>query len=198
MPRSQSSGPAGRRATIASTRARTRGHVDASPAPARRRRSRRRGGRGARRRRWRPASWSGVQPVLTQVPPRWWRSTSATVMPAPASRTASDGPAWPAPMTMASKRSLMPAQPRPGRAATATASSRRAAGRSRPKRGGEPGARLGAAERADHRADEAGDQPDGPAAAGSAERRAAEAARDERGRRTAAAPCGAAWSAAGR
>ena len=45
----------------------------------------------------------GRQPVLMQVPPRCRRSTSATLRPAPASRTASDGPAWPAPMTMSSK-----------------------------------------------------------------------------------------------
>ena len=44
----------------------------------------------------------GVQPVLTQVPPNRWRSTMATVMPAPVSLEARVGPAWPAPIMMAS------------------------------------------------------------------------------------------------
>jgi alkylation response protein AidB-like acyl-CoA dehydrogenase len=43
-----------------------------------------------------------MQPVLTQVPPKSLRSTSATVMPAAVRRPASGGPAWPAPMMMAS------------------------------------------------------------------------------------------------
>ena len=45
----------------------------------------------------------GVQPVLTQVPPKSLRSITATFCPACASRLASDGPAWPVPMMMASK-----------------------------------------------------------------------------------------------
>ena len=45
----------------------------------------------------------GMQPVLTQVPPTFPRSMMATFMPAPASRAARDGPAWPVPMTIASK-----------------------------------------------------------------------------------------------
>src|SRR6476659_5933661 len=45
----------------------------------------------------------GMQPVLTQVPPKSLRSTSATLSPALASSTASGGPAWPAPSTIASK-----------------------------------------------------------------------------------------------
>src|ERR1700733_4784587 len=45
----------------------------------------------------------GVQPVLTQVPPNRWRSTMATLMPAVVRRSTSEGPAWPAPTTMASK-----------------------------------------------------------------------------------------------
>src|SRR5262249_51161650 len=45
----------------------------------------------------------GMQPVLTQVPPKRCRSMMATRKPAPASRCASDGPAWPVPITMASK-----------------------------------------------------------------------------------------------
>ena len=49
----------------------------------------------------------GMQPSFTQVPPRCSRSISATVMPAPASLTASDGPAWPAPITMASNEVVM-------------------------------------------------------------------------------------------
>jgi hypothetical protein len=44
----------------------------------------------------------GMQPVLTQVPPNSLRSMIATFMPAPASRFARDGPAWPVPMMMAS------------------------------------------------------------------------------------------------
>jgi hypothetical protein len=54
-----------------------------------------------------------MQPVLTQVPPSSLRSTSATFMPAPVSRPASDGPAWPAPMMMASKV-VMPRTPSAG------------------------------------------------------------------------------------
>src|ERR1044071_9854813 len=42
-----------------------------------------------------------MQPVLTHVPPNSLRSTIATFIPAPASRTASDGPACPVPMTIA-------------------------------------------------------------------------------------------------
>ena len=45
----------------------------------------------------------GMQPVLTQVPPTFPRSMMATLMPAPASRAAREGPAWPVPMTIASK-----------------------------------------------------------------------------------------------
>src|SRR3984957_3306703 len=44
----------------------------------------------------------GVQPALTHVPPKKWRSMIATDLPAPAKRAAKEGPAWPAPMTMAS------------------------------------------------------------------------------------------------
>jgi hypothetical protein len=44
----------------------------------------------------------GMQPVLTQVPPKRPRSTTATFMPEPASRRASAGPAWPVPMMIAS------------------------------------------------------------------------------------------------
>jgi hypothetical protein len=44
----------------------------------------------------------GMQPSLTQVPPRCSRSTSTVFMPASARRTASDGAAWPLPMTIAS------------------------------------------------------------------------------------------------
>ena len=40
----------------------------------------------------------GMQPVLTQVPPKRLRSIMATVMPALVIRPASDGPAWPAPL----------------------------------------------------------------------------------------------------
>lgn len=45
----------------------------------------------------------GVHPVLTQVPPRRSRSMRAVRWPACASRTASAGPAWPAPTTSASQ-----------------------------------------------------------------------------------------------
>src|SRR6516164_4490022 len=48
----------------------------------------------------------GVQPVLTQVPPTRWRSTTATFIPAPARRNAKDGPAWPVPMMIASKSGM--------------------------------------------------------------------------------------------
>src|SRR5687767_5206753 len=44
----------------------------------------------------------GVQPVFTHVPPKSFRSTKATVMPASVRRWASAGPAWPAPMMIAS------------------------------------------------------------------------------------------------
>src|SRR5580698_1747725 len=44
----------------------------------------------------------GVQPALTHVPPKRWRSMIATDLPAPAKRAAKAGPAWPAPITMAS------------------------------------------------------------------------------------------------
>src|SRR6478672_5077168 len=43
-----------------------------------------------------------MQPVLTQVPPNRLRSIIATLNPAPASRTASGGPACPVPITIAS------------------------------------------------------------------------------------------------
>src|ERR1700683_3070304 len=45
----------------------------------------------------------GTHPVFTHVPPNLWRSIIATVLPAPANRRASDGPAWPVPMMIASK-----------------------------------------------------------------------------------------------
>jgi hypothetical protein len=48
-----------------------------------------------------------MQPVLTQVPPNSLRSTIATFIPAAVSRPARDGPACPAPMTMASKTWVM-------------------------------------------------------------------------------------------
>src|SRR6478672_3844808 len=44
----------------------------------------------------------GMQPVLTQVPPTSRRSTIATRRPASARRLASDGPACPVPMMIAS------------------------------------------------------------------------------------------------
>jgi hypothetical protein len=44
----------------------------------------------------------GMQPVLTQVPPKTLRSMTATFMPAPARRESHVGPAWPVPMTIAS------------------------------------------------------------------------------------------------
>ena len=49
----------------------------------------------------------GMQPLLTQVPPISLRSMIAVLRPAVANRTASEGPACPAPITMASKRSVM-------------------------------------------------------------------------------------------
>jgi hypothetical protein len=44
----------------------------------------------------------GVQPVFTQVPPKCLRSITATLRPAATRRRASEGPAWPVPMTIAS------------------------------------------------------------------------------------------------
>jgi hypothetical protein len=44
----------------------------------------------------------GMQPVFTHVPPKSLRSTIATFCPAPANRLASEGPAWPVPMMIAS------------------------------------------------------------------------------------------------
>jgi hypothetical protein len=44
----------------------------------------------------------GVHRVLTQVPPKRCLSIIATDFPASANRAASEGPAWPAPMTIAS------------------------------------------------------------------------------------------------
>lgn len=49
----------------------------------------------------------GVQPVLMQVPPTCSRSINATFQPARASSSVSGLPAWPAPMTMASKLSAV-------------------------------------------------------------------------------------------
>jgi hypothetical protein len=51
----------------------------------------------------------GMQPVLTQVPPKSLRSITATDMPAAVSRPASGGPAWPAPI-MAAWIGLAPKQ----------------------------------------------------------------------------------------
>ncbi len=44
----------------------------------------------------------GMQPVFTQVPPKRPRSITATRMPAAVKRPASDGPACPVPMIIAS------------------------------------------------------------------------------------------------
>src|SRR5262249_1699783 len=44
-----------------------------------------------------------MQPVLTQVPPNLSRSMTATFMPLAVRRPASEGPACPAPITIASK-----------------------------------------------------------------------------------------------
>src|ERR1051326_4112921 len=51
-----------------------------------------------------------MQPVLTQVPPNSLRSTTATRMPASASRAASGGPACPVPMMMASNFCMVTAR----------------------------------------------------------------------------------------
>src|SRR6516165_11824742 len=56
----------------------------------------------------------GMQPVLTQVPPKSFRSTIATFIPAPASRPARDGPACPVPMMIASNRVFMGVAGGPG------------------------------------------------------------------------------------
>jgi hypothetical protein len=55
-----------------------------------------------------------MQPVLMQVPPNRPRSITATVMPAPVKRFAKGGPAWPVPITAASKRLIMDCLPRFG------------------------------------------------------------------------------------
>ncbi len=44
--------------------------------------------------------------MLTQVPPNILRSAIATFIPAPASRNAKDGPAWPVPITIASNSGM--------------------------------------------------------------------------------------------
>src|SRR5256885_576023 len=49
----------------------------------------------------------GMQPLLTQVPPRSLRSTTAVFRPSLSRRAHSAGPAWPVPITIASKRSAM-------------------------------------------------------------------------------------------
>src|SRR6516164_7344301 len=49
----------------------------------------------------------GVQPVLMQVPPRCSCSISATAKPRSASFCDSGFPAWPEPITMASKRGMV-------------------------------------------------------------------------------------------
>ena len=52
---------------------------------------------------------AGIQPLFTQVPPSSLRSMSAVFRPSRSRRAHSAGAAWPTPMTMASKRSLMAA-----------------------------------------------------------------------------------------
>src|SRR5271165_7029949 len=59
----------------------------------------------------------GVHPVFTHVPPNLSRSMIATVLPAPANRAASDGPAWPVPMMIASKCFVVLVNARPLRGA---------------------------------------------------------------------------------
>ena len=56
-----------------------------------------------------------MHPVLTHVPPKCFRSTTATFMPAVDKRAASAGPAWPVPITIASNRTVIvsPMRPRP-------------------------------------------------------------------------------------
>jgi predicted alpha/beta-hydrolase family hydrolase len=49
----------------------------------------------------------GMQPVFTHVPPKRFRSTIATFIPAPVRRFASGGPAWPVPMMIASNGMLI-------------------------------------------------------------------------------------------
>src|SRR5882724_5653555 len=56
----------------------------------------------------------GMHPVFTQVPPNLWRSMMATVFPADENRAARDGPAWPVPMMIASKRFMQLVRPRCG------------------------------------------------------------------------------------
>ena len=162
-----------------------------------RRRSRRRGGRWCATLALAISVLVGRQPVLTQVPPRWRRSTSATVCPAPASRAASDGPAWPPPMTMASKRSLMPRhrgdeaeEDRRG----ILEQGRRAVGA---EGGGQPCHAAGAAEVPSDRADPPAIRP-GTEAPAAAPRAAPQRPPETRRAPNCAGPCGSAWSAAGR
>ena len=51
----------------------------------------------------------GMQPTFTQVPPNSLRSMMAVFMPSRVIRAASDGPAWPVPMMIASNFSAMTA-----------------------------------------------------------------------------------------
>ena len=87
----------------------------------------------------------GMQPVLTQVPPKRLRSMIATRLPAAANRWASAGPDWPVPMMMASYRLVVIAKPlplelpsRPPPHVASHPSRRKVAGPARPQ------ARLGA------------------------------------------------------
>src|SRR3546814_14747434 len=77
----------------------------------------------------------GMQPVLTHVPPTYLRSISATRMPASVRRPARNGPAWPAPMMIASNlradEVISPKSPRTGDGLQTDSKIGRASGRAR-------------------------------------------------------------------
>src|ERR1700730_11567194 len=53
------------------------------------------------------SAFVGMQPVFTHVPPKRFRSMIATFIPAPVRRFASEGPAWPVPIMIASNGMLI-------------------------------------------------------------------------------------------
>src|SRR4051812_16662700 len=105
-----------------------------------------------------------MQPVLTQVPPTSFRSIKATVLPAAVSRPASGGPAWPAPMMIASNARVMTRASQSGvdqqRAADGDRILDQSGGGVAAEGCGQPPARGRPAERADYRPDDAEPEPD--------------------------------------
>ena len=133
-----------------------------------------RGAPGARRRRSRPASWSGVQPVLTQVPPKSLRSMSATRHAGGGQPAGERRPG----LAGADDDGVEPVHREhhcddQQRAADGDGVLDQRGRRVLAERRGEPARAARAAERADHRADDAGDEPghEHPAAGADARRR---------------------------